>query len=61
MVFATAISRPDERILVTALADADPAAADMRTLVLVGTAATRRIERPSGPPILYEPRSVPAC
>jgi precorrin-3B C17-methyltransferase len=43
VAFAAAISRPDESVHVTTLADADPARADMRTLVIVGTAATRRI------------------
>jgi precorrin-3B C17-methyltransferase len=57
VVFATAISRPEERIVLTDLAAADPALADMRTLVLVGSAATRRIERADGGAWLYTPRS----
>jgi precorrin-3B C17-methyltransferase len=57
VVFATAISRPDERIACVALAEADATRADMRTLVLVGSAATRRI---SGTPWLYTPRGAPA-
>ena len=57
IVFATAITRPDERLTISTLADADPALADMRTLVLVGTAATRAIPRPGGSPWLYTPRS----
>jgi precorrin-3B C17-methyltransferase len=57
VVFATAVSRPEEQIDVVNLADADPARADMRTLVLVGAAATRRIERPGMAPWLYTPRS----
>ena len=52
VAFATAVTRPDERITVLPLAEADPALADMRTLVLVGTAATRRVGR-----WLYTPRS----
>ena len=52
VAFATAISRPDERVRLTTLAQADPALADMRTLVLVGSAATRRVGR-----WLYTPRS----
>jgi precorrin-3B C17-methyltransferase len=51
VAFAAAISRPDESVHVTTLADADPARADMRTLVIIGTAATRRIG-----PWLYTPR-----
>jgi len=57
VVFATAVTRPDERIEITTLDAADPAGADMRTLVLVGTATTRRIERPGAAPFLYTPRS----
>ena len=53
VAFATAISRADERVALATLADADPAAADMRTLVLVGAAATRRI---AGTDWLYTPR-----
>ena len=52
VAFATAISRPDEQVRLTTLAQADPALADMRTLVLVGSAATRRVGR-----WLYTPRS----
>jgi precorrin-3B C17-methyltransferase len=53
VAFATAISRDDESVHVTTLAAADPARADMRTLVVVGTAATRRLDRKSGSPWLY--------
>ena len=60
VVFATAVSRPEERIEITTLAAADPACADMRTLVLVGSAATRRIERPCGQSWLYSPRDATA-
>ena len=52
VAFATAISRPDEQVHITTLAEADPARADMRTLVMVGSAATRRAGR-----WLYTPRS----
>ena len=61
VVFATAVSRPEEAIDVVALVDADPARADMRTLVLIGSAATRRIERAGRSPWLYTPRSVDAA
>jgi precorrin-3B C17-methyltransferase len=57
IAFATAISRPDERVNITTLAEADPARADMRTLVLVGSAATRAIARSDGSTWLYTPRS----
>jgi len=57
VVFATAVSRKEERIDIVDLKAADPARADMRTLVMIGTAATRRIARPGQPPWVYTPRS----
>jgi precorrin-3B C17-methyltransferase len=57
VVFATAISRSEEQIDIVDLAAADPTRADMRTLVMVGTAATKRIERPGQRPWVYTPRS----
>ena len=59
VIFATAVSRPEERIDVTTLGAADPARADMRTLVMIGSAATRVIER-EGAPLVYSLRRVPA-
>jgi precorrin-3B C17-methyltransferase len=56
VMLATAISRKDERVEVTTLRDADPTRADMRTLVLIGSAATRRIERDGARPWVYTPR-----
>lgn len=59
IAFVTACTRPDERIELCTLHDADPARADMRTLVLIGSAETRRIVRPDGErPYLYTPRSL---
>ena len=60
VAFATAVTRPEERIVVRALRDADPARADMRTLVLVGCSGTRLIRREGAAPWLYTVRSVPA-
>ncbi|WP_284947690.1 precorrin-3B C(17)-methyltransferase [Acidisoma cladoniae] len=57
VVFATAVSRPDERLDILSLAEADSARADMRTLVLIGTAETRRIARREGRDWLYAPRA----
>ena len=56
VAMAQAVSCPDERILFATLAEADPTLADMRTLVLIGSAATRRIARPDGGVWLYSPR-----
>jgi precorrin-3B C17-methyltransferase len=58
VVFGRAVGRGDEQIAVTTLADADPAAADMATLIIVGSAATRTIARPGRPPLVYTPRAV---
>ena len=60
VIFATAVTRTDERISVTTLGAADPALADMRTLVLIGTRDTRVIERPGAAPWVYAPRGEPA-
>jgi precorrin-3B C17-methyltransferase len=43
VIFARAIGRPEEEVTVTSLAEADPAIADMATLVIVGSSATRMI------------------
>lgn len=56
VVFASAISRPEERVEITTLAEADPARADMRTLILIGSTMTRIIARAGGRPWLYTPR-----
>jgi precorrin-3B C17-methyltransferase len=58
VIFATAVSRADERLEIVTLAEAEPMRADMRTLVLIGTAETRRIGRGEGQrDWLYAPRS----
>ena len=41
----------------TTLAEADPAHADMRTLVIIGSAATRLISRKDHGPWVYTPRA----
>ena len=61
MIFGRAAGRADEQITVTTLAEADPAAADMATLVIVGSAETRVIARPGLPPLVYTPRSAPGA
>jgi precorrin-3B C17-methyltransferase len=60
VAFARAVGREDERIALTTLAEADPALADMSTLVLVGASTTRLIERPGRRPYLLTPRSYEA-
>lgn len=55
LLFARAISTPQERLRCVPLADATPGMADMRTLVIVGSSTTRRVGR-----FVYTPRSVAA-
>ncbi|TVR09186.1 MAG: precorrin-3B C(17)-methyltransferase [Salinarimonadaceae bacterium] len=59
MIFARAVSTPDESLRVIALSEATSGMADMRTVVLVGSSATRIIPR-EGRPLVYTPRSEPA-
>ncbi len=54
ITFARAVTTPEERITTVTLAEARPEMADMRTVVIVGNAATRRLGR-----FVYTPRSVP--
>ncbi len=57
VVFGRAVGRPDERVSVASLADADATPADMATLVIVGTRETRVIARPGRSPLVYTPRA----
>jgi len=59
VIFARAVSTPDETVRVVPLPDCSPEMADMRTVVIVGSSATRVISR-QGRPLVYTPRSVPA-
>ncbi|WP_010163310.1 precorrin-3B C(17)-methyltransferase [Sphingomonas sp. PAMC 26617] len=56
VLFARAVSTPEETLHVVPLPEARPEMADMRTVVIVGSSTTRTIVR-SGAPILYTPRS----
>jgi len=58
LVFARAVSTPEEHLNIVRLKNARADMADMRTVVLIGSSATRVIPRESGP-IAYTPRSVP--
>ncbi|WP_029009418.1 precorrin-3B C(17)-methyltransferase [Azospirillum halopraeferens] len=55
VILGRAIGRPDERLTVTTLAAADPAAADMSTVVIVGSSHTRTLAGPGGARV-YTPR-----
>lgn len=58
ILFARAVSTPQEELRIVPLTQATPDMADMRTMVIVGSSRTRLIERAAGP-ILYTPRSAP--
>jgi precorrin-3B C17-methyltransferase len=52
ITFARAVSTPDQRLTTVTLGEATPEMADMRTVVIVGNSATRRVG-----PWVYSPRS----
>ena len=54
MIFARAVSTPEERISVVTLSEATPEMADMRSIVLLGNSQTRRVGR-----FVYTPRAAP--
>ena len=56
VIFGRAVGRTDEAVTVTTLGAADAGTADMATLVIVGSRATRVIARP-GCPLVYTPRA----
>jgi precorrin-3B C17-methyltransferase len=56
LLFVRAAGTPLAEIIVTTLTRADPAKADMRTLVIIGSSATRLIERPGARPWVYTSR-----
>jgi len=56
VIFAHAVSQADERIDIATLADADPAKADMRTLIIIGSSATRLVAGGKGRRFVYTPR-----
>lgn len=57
VAFARAVGRPDERLTLTTLAEAEPGVADMSTLVLIGSSETRFVAREGGAPWMLTPRS----
>ncbi|MBE7243546.1 MAG: precorrin-3B C(17)-methyltransferase [Actinomycetospora chiangmaiensis] len=61
VMFARAISRPDEAIRVTTLGEAPAVQADMATMVILGASTTRLIPRDGRPPFVYTSRKVEAA
>ena len=62
VVFGRAVGRADERVEVTTLGAAKPVAADiaadMATLVIIGSPETRVVARPGRTPLVYTPRAM---
>jgi precorrin-3B C17-methyltransferase len=58
VVFGRAVGRADEEVNVATLADAETVKADMATLVIVGSRATRIVARPGRAPLVYTPRAI---
>ncbi len=57
VVFARAVGRADEDVDVTTLGRAADALCDMRTLVMIGSRATRKVQSADGRSWVYTPRS----
>lgn len=57
VVFVRAAGTPNATVTIENLETADATCADMRTLVLIGSSRTRRIERSGALPWIYTPRS----
>ena len=57
VLFVRNAATPEASVVTTMLAEADPALADMRTLVIIGAAATRLVSRSGLRPWVYTPRA----
>jgi precorrin-3B C17-methyltransferase len=57
VLFVRNAATPEASVVTTVLAEADPALADMRTLVIIGAAATRLVSRNGRRPWVYTPRA----
>jgi precorrin-3B C17-methyltransferase len=58
VIFGRAVGRPDESVTITTLAAAGEIAADMATLIIVGSRETRLIARTGQSALVYTPRAV---
>ena len=57
VAFARAVGRPDERLHLTTLGQADPALVDMATLVVIGSSETRWVAGEAGRRWMLSPRT----
>ncbi|CAN7673211.1 precorrin-3B C(17)-methyltransferase [Rhizobium rhizogenes] len=58
VIFGRAAGRPDERIAIARLAEAEASHADMATCVIIGSAETRVITREGKSDLVYTPRFI---
>lgn len=56
IIFGRAAGRPDEKIVVKPLSEAEAGMADMATCVIIGSPETRVITRPGKADLVYSPR-----
>lgn len=56
VIFAHAVGQADERIEIMTVANSDPQSADMRTLIIVGSSATRIVGDSARRRFVYTPR-----
>ncbi|MFE9904352.1 precorrin-2 C(20)-methyltransferase [Streptomyces achromogenes] len=59
VVVARDVGGPGERVRIVRLGELDPAEADMRTILLVGSSRTRVVRRGDGEEIVWTPRRYP--
>ena len=57
VVFGRAVGRADEHVEITTLGAARAVAADMATLIIIGSPQTRVLVRPGRMPLVYTPRA----
>ncbi len=57
VLFARAVTTPEQSLRIVPLPQARGEMADMRTMVIIGSSRTRQIDRAAGP-LLYTPRSI---
>ena len=60
VVIGRDVGGPTETVRVVRLADLDPAEVDMRCLLVVGSSATRAVDRGDAQPTVFTPRRYPA-
>jgi precorrin-3B C17-methyltransferase len=56
VIFGRAAGRPDERMTIQSLGEAEAAVADMATCVIIGSPETRIVVREGKPDLVYTPR-----